>query len=134
MDGRDTTERLHVIFSLSCIGEGKGNRTCTSLMAQCFRTCLPMQGTPVWSLVEKLRSQVPQGKEALGPQPEKPSCLSEDPAQPKHRQQTCQGSFVKESTHSSEKRPAPVLLPGKSHGWKEPGGLPSMGSHRVRHD
>ena len=62
--------------------------------------------------------------------------------------------------------PTPVLLPGKSHGWRslvgsftfhfhalgkemathssvlawripgrgEPGGLPSMGSHRVRHD
>ena len=25
MDGRDTTERLHFIFSLSCIGEGNGN-------------------------------------------------------------------------------------------------------------
>ena len=27
----------------------------------------------------------------------------------------------------------PVFLPGGSQGW-EPGGLPSMGSHRVRHD
>ena len=27
----------------------------------------------------------------------------------------------------------PVFLPGESHGW-EPGGLPSMGSHRVGHD
>ena len=86
-------------------------------MAQCFRTCLPMQGTPVWSLVEKLRSQVPQGKEALGPQPEKPSCLSEDPAQPKHRQQTCQGSFVKESTHSSEKA---LATRSSTLAWKIP--------------
>ena len=31
--------------------------------------------------------------------------------------------------------PTPVLLPGKSHGLlEEPGGLPSMGSHRVGHD
>ena len=27
----------------------------------------------------------------------------------------------------------PVLLPGESQGW-EPGGLPSMGSHKVGHD
>ena len=28
----------------------------------------------------------------------------------------------------------PVFLPGESQRWGEPGGLPSMGSHRVRHD
>ena len=28
----------------------------------------------------------------------------------------------------------PVFLPGESQGQGEPGGLPSMGSHRVRHD
>ena len=31
-------------------------------------------------------------------------------------------------------QPTPVFLPGESQGWWEPGGLPSMGSHRVRHD
>ena len=30
-------------------------------------------------------------------------------------------------------QPTPVFLPGESQGW-EPGGLLSMGSHRVRHD
>ena len=30
--------------------------------------------------------------------------------------------------------PTPVLLPGKFHGWEEPGRLQSMGSLRVRHD
>ena len=30
-------------------------------------------------------------------------------------------------------QPTPVFLPGES-GMAEPGGLPSMGSHRVRHD
>ena len=30
-------------------------------------------------------------------------------------------------------QPTPVLLPGESQGW-EPGGLPSMGLHRVGHD
>ena len=31
-------------------------------------------------------------------------------------------------------QPTPVFLPGESQRWGEPGGLPSMGSHRVRHD
>ena len=31
-------------------------------------------------------------------------------------------------------QPTPVFLPGESQGWGEPGGLPSMGSHRVEHD
>ena len=28
----------------------------------------------------------------------------------------------------------PVFLPGESQGQGEPGGLPSMGSHKVGHD
>ena len=28
----------------------------------------------------------------------------------------------------------PEFLPGESQGWGEPGGLSSMGSHRVGHD
>ena len=31
-------------------------------------------------------------------------------------------------------QPTPVFLPGESPGPGEPGGLPSMGSHRVGHD
>ena len=31
-------------------------------------------------------------------------------------------------------QPTPVFLPGESQGWGEAGGLPSMGSHRVRDD
>ena len=31
-------------------------------------------------------------------------------------------------------QPTPVFLPGESQGRGEPGGLPSMGSHRVGHD
>ena len=30
-------------------------------------------------------------------------------------------------------QPTPVFLPGEPQGWGEPGELPSMGSHRVRH-
>ena len=31
-------------------------------------------------------------------------------------------------------QPTPVFLPGESQGQGKPGGLPSMGSHRVGHD
>ena len=31
-------------------------------------------------------------------------------------------------------QPTPLFLPGEIPGTEEPGGLPSMGSHRVRHD
>ena len=31
-------------------------------------------------------------------------------------------------------QPTSVFLPGKSQEWGEPGGLPSMGLHRVGHD
>ena len=31
-------------------------------------------------------------------------------------------------------QPTPVLLPGEIPWAEEPGGLPSMGSHRVGHD
>ena len=31
-------------------------------------------------------------------------------------------------------QPTPVFLPGESQGWGEPGGLPSMGLPRVRHN
>ena len=38
-------------------------------------------------------------------------------------------------THWRRKwQPTPVFLPGESQGPGEPGGLPSMGSHRVGHD
>ena len=33
-----------------------------------------------------------------------------------------------------ERQPTPVFLPGESQGRGEPGGLPSLGSHRVRYD
>ena len=33
-----------------------------------------------------------------------------------------------------EGKTTPVILPGESQGRGEPGGLPSMGSHRVGHD
>ena len=38
------------------------NHGCTSLVVQCLRICLAMQGTWVQPLVRKLRSYMPQGK------------------------------------------------------------------------
>ena len=31
-------------------------------------------------------------------------------------------------------QPTPLFLPGEIPGTEEPGGLPSMGLHRVKHD
>ena len=44
-------------------------------------------------------------------------------------QEMCQILSLRRQWH-----PTPVLLPGKSHGWREPGRLQSMGSLRVGHD
>ena len=44
-------------------------------------------------------------------------------------------TFTFPFTHWRRKwQPTPVFLPGESQGRWEPGGLPSMGSHRVGHD
>ena len=44
---------------------------------------------------------------------------------------TCHYAFVK---IPNVQYPHPVFLPGESQGRGEPRELPSMGSHRVRHD
>ena len=41
--------------------------------------------------------------------------------------------WVRKIPWRREWQPTPVLLPGESQG-REPGGLPSTGSHRVRHN
>ena len=45
-------------------------------------------------------------------------------------------SFISDTTVCAEKAmaPTPVLLPGETPGTEEPGGLQSMGSHRVGGD
>ena len=42
--------------------------------------------------------------------------------------------LVKRPAAVREWQPTPVFLPGESQGQGEPGGLPSMGLHRVGHD
>ena len=39
-----------------------------------------------------------------------------------------------EQSPGGGKQPTPVFLPGQFNGIEEPGGLPSMGSHRVGPD
>ena len=50
------------------------------------------------------------------------------------RQEMSVPSLGQEDPLKRKWQPAPVLLPGKSHGQKEPGGLQSMVSQRFRHD
>ena len=147
----DTSERLHVHFSLSCIGEGNGN----PLQCSCLEN--PRDGGAWWAAV----SGVAQSRTQL-------KRLSSS---------SSSSTYIwRGQWHST-----PVFLPGKSHGrrslvgcspwgreesdtteqlpftfhfpalekemathssvlaWRipgtvEPGGLPSMGSHRVGHD
>ena len=98
------TERLHFHFSLSCIEEGNGN------LLQYWDSCLenPRERGAWWAAVHAVaRSQ---------------TRLS-DFAFTFH----CHALEKAMATHSS-------VLAWRIPGTGEPGGLPSMGSHRVRHD
>ena len=98
----DTTERLHLHFSLPCIGEGNGN----PLQYSCLENAVDSGAW--WAAVYGVA-----------------------------KSQTRLSDFTftfhfhaleKEmATHSS-------VLAWRIPGTAEPGGLPSMGSHRVRHD
>ena len=44
------------------------------------------------------------------------------------------GPWVRKTSWRSERQPAPVFLPGKSHGQEEPGGLQSIALQRFGHD
>ena len=98
----DATERLHIHFSLSCIGEGNGS----PLQCSCLEN--PMDRGAWWAAVHG----VAKGQTQLS-------------------NFTFTSHFhvlEKEmATHSS-------LLAWRIPGMVEPGGLPSMGSHRVGHD
>ena len=49
-------------------------------------------------------------------------------------QETWFDSWVGKIPWSRTQQPTPVLLPGESHGWGEPGGLQSIALQRVRHE
>ena len=99
--GLDTTEWLHLHFSLSCVGEGNGNPL------QCFCLENPRDGGAWWAAVHG----VAEGWTRLS-----------DFTFTFHFH-----ALEKEmATHSS-------TLAWQIPGMGEPGGLPSMGSHRVGH-
>ena len=84
-----TTERLHFRFSLSCIGEGNGN----PLQCSCLEN--PRDGGARWAAVYGV-------------------------AQNRTRLKQLSSSSSSSSVHHWRRQwhPTPVLLPGKSRGWR----------------
>ena len=76
------------------------------------------QGTKTPHAVEQLQASL------VGQQINNPPAVQETRFQ----------SLSQEDPLEKERQPTPVLLPGKSHGWRSPGRLQSTGSQRVRHD
>ena len=152
----DTTERFHFHFPLSCIGEGHGN----PLQYSCLEN--PRDGGAWWVAVygvaqsrtrlKRLSSSSSRGlKRSIlnsgegNGTPLQYSCLENpmdrgawkaaDHGVARSRTRLSNFTFTfhfhaleKEmATHSS-------VLAWRIPGTGEPGGLPSLGSHRVRHD
>ena len=125
----DTTERLHFHFSLSCTGEGNGN----PLQCSCLEN--PRDGEARWAAVygvaqsrtrlKRLSSSSSRWcywRRRWHPTPVLLPVLSDFPFTFHFH------ALEKEmATHSS-------ILARRIPGTAEPGGLPSIGSHRVGHD
>ena len=135
----DTTERLHFHFSFSCTGGGNGN----PLQCSCLEN--PRDGGAQWAVVCGVAQSRTRLKRLSSSSSSTYSCL-ENPVDggawwaAVHgvaNSQTRLGNFIftfhfhaleKEmATHSS-------VLTWRIPGTSEPGGLPSMGLHRVGHD
>ena len=111
----DTTERLHFQFSLSCFGEGNGN----PLQCSCLEN--PRDGGAWWAAVYR----VAQSRTRLKRRSSSSSSMEQET---RIRSRGREDPLEKEmAAHSS-------VLAWRIPGTGEPGGLPSMGSHRVRHD
>ena len=144
----NTTERLHFHFSLSCIGEGNG----TPLQCSCLEN--PRDGGAWWPAVygvaqsrtclKRLSSSSSRLGEGNGTSLQY-SCL-ENPmdrgawmaavhgvAEDRTRPSDFTFNF---HFHALEKEMAThsCVLAWRIPGMGEPGGLPSMGLHRVGHD
>ena len=119
--GSDTTERLHLQLSLSCIGEGNGN----PLQCSCLEN--PRDGGALWAAVcgvaqsptwlKRLSSSSSgsDGKESACNTGRVQSLVWEDPLE--------EGMAILSN-----------ILAWKISWTEEPGGLQSMGSQRVRHN
>ena len=88
LEESDTTEQLHFHFSLSCIGEGNGN----PLQCSCLEN--PRDGGAWWAAVYG----VEQSRTWL--------------------KRLSSSSSSRHSIRRRQWHPTPVLLPGKSHGWR----------------
>ena len=91
------TERLHFHFSLSCIGEGNGN----PLQCSCLEN--PRDGEAWWASVYG----VAQSRTRL--------------------KRLSSSSSSSDRDRRRQWHPTPVLLPGKSHGWRSPVGCSPWG-------
>ena len=118
----DMTERLHFHFSLSCIGEGNGN----SLQCSCLEN--PRDGGAWWAAIYGVAQSRTQLKRLSS---------SSSSIHGVAKSWTPLSDFTFTSHfHALEKKMAThsSILAWRSPGTGEPGGLPSMGSHRVGHD
>ena len=131
----DTTERLHFHFSLSCIGEGKGN----PFQCSCLEN--PRDGRAGWAAIYGVTQSQTQLKRLSSSSSSIMFSVIENFFLI-FIFQFCEGnaflcikiykvqkSIFEEGmvTHSS-------VLAWRIPGTGEPGGLPSMGLHRVGHD
>ena len=116
----DTTGRLHFHFSLSCIGEGNGNSV---LPLQCSYLENPRDGRAWWAAVHGVAQSRTWLKQLSSSSSYNLLDILSDFPFTFHFH-----ALEKEmATHSS-------VLAWRIPGTAEPGGLPSLGSHRVRHD
>ena len=140
----DTTERLHFHFSLSCIGEGNGN----PLQCSCLEN--PGNRGAFWAAVCGVTQSQTQLSDFIfflsllfwefecsrGSAKLSPKGLSlitsstqgvPDHCSPAAPEIDLFSPKIEMATHSS-------VLAWRIPGMGESGGLPPMGSHRVRHD
>ena len=129
----DTTEGLHFHFSLSCIGEGNGN----PLQCSCLEN--PRDGGAWWAVIYGVAQSRTRLKQLS----------SSSSSGSRHNSGEGNGTPLQYSClenpmdftftfhfHALEKEMATrsSVLAWRIPGTVEPGGLPSLGSHRVGHD
>ena len=131
----DTTEWLHIHFSLSCIGEGNGN----PLQCSCLEN--PRDSGAWWGAVYGVTQSRTRLKRLSSGSSRHPMGI---PGGASDKEPTCQwrrrkrpgfDAWVGKIPWRRAWQPTPVFLSRESQGQRRiPGGLQSMGSQRVGHD
>ena len=129
----DTTERLHFHFSLSCIGEGNGN----PLQCSCLEN--PRDGEAWWAAVygvaqSRTRLKRLSSSSSSSILTNGASLVAQTVKNLPAIQKTWARSLGWEDSLEKGKAAHSSVLAWRIPGMGEPGGLPSMGSHRVGHD